>query len=216
LLKRIEDRDGHLSTGFVGTRDLTTALAQLGRNDVVYQLLQQTSYPGWLFSVRQGATTSWEHWDGWTPDKGFEDAHMNSFAHYSFGSVYAWMVENIGGIQRGAPAYKQIVIAPQPGGSLTSAGTRYDSIRGPIETDWNIVDGRMTLNMSTPANTKTTVRLPTQNAEAVRVDDQSLADLGIQPRSTPQSVEFEIPSGKYNFEFPVEFKPTTTEPNRSE
>jgi alpha-L-rhamnosidase len=216
LLQRIEDRDGHLSTGFVGTRDLTTALAQVGRNDVAYRLLQKTSYPGWLFSVRQGATTIWEHWDGWTPDKGFEDAHMNSFAHYSFGSVYAWMVENIGGIQRGAPAYKQIVIAPQPGGSLTSARTRYDSIRGPIETDWNIADGRMKLSMTTPANTKTTVRLPTQDADSVRIDHQSLADLGIEPRTSPQSVEFDVPSGKYDFEFPVAFKPTSTDPIRSE
>jgi alpha-L-rhamnosidase len=215
LIQRIEDRDGHLSTGFVGTRDLTTALAQVGRNDVAYRLLQQTSYPGWLFSIRQGATTIWEHWDGWTPDKGFEDARMNSFAHYSFGSVYAWMVENIGGIQRGAPAYKQIVIAPQPGGSLTAARTRYDSIRGVIETDWKIADGQMTLSMTTPANTKTTVRLPTHDADAVRIDNQSLADLGIEPRTSPQSIEFDVPSGKYNFEFPVAFKPTITEPNRS-
>ena len=111
---------------------------------------------------------------------------------------------------------KQIVIAPQPGGSLTSARTRYDSIRGVIETDWKVVDGQMTLSITTPANTKTMVRLPTQNAEAVRIDGQSIADLGIQPRSSPKSVEFDVPSGKYNFEFPVAFKPSTTEPSRSE
>lgn len=211
LVDRIEERDGHLSTGFVGTRDLATALAKIERNDVAYRLLQQTSYPGWLFSVGQGATSVWEHWDGWTPNTGFENARMNSFAHYAFGSVYAWMVENIGGIQHGSPSYREIVIAPQPGGTLTSARTRYDSVRGVIETDWKIADGKMLLSMHTPANTKTMVRLPTQDAASIYVDGQPLANLGVEPRTTSHAVDFDIPSGSYQFEFPVAFDHTSNE-----
>jgi alpha-L-rhamnosidase len=135
---------------------------------------------------------------------------MNSFAHYAFGSVYAWMVENIGGIQHGSPSYRQIVIAPEPGGSVTAARTQYDSIRGLIETDWKVTDGQMTLSMSTPANTKTLVRLPTRDASAVSVDGQPLASLGIQPRKTPRAVEFAIPSGRYTFDFPVMASPTSS------
>jgi len=216
LISRIEDRDYHLSTGFVGTRDLMMVLAKLDRNDVAYRILQQTSYPGWLYSVGQGATSIWEHWDGWTPDKGFEDAHMNSFAHYAFGSVYVWMVENIGGIQRGSPSYRQIVIAPQPGGSVTAARTRYDSVRGPIETDWKLTDGQMNLTVQTPANTKALVRLPTVDPGAVRVDGQPLANLGIVPRTTPGAVEFDIPSGSYTFDFPVLAGPMASDPGRPE
>ena len=61
---------------------------------------------------------------------------MNSFAHYSFGAVYQWMAENIGGIRTDTPAYKHIVISPQPGGKLTWAKVSYDSIRGRIATSW--------------------------------------------------------------------------------
>lgn len=203
LIEGINKRNGKLSTGFIGTRDIMVTLASIGRNDIAYHLLQQPEYPGWMYSIGLGATSIWEHWDGWTPDKGFEDAHMNSFAHYSFGAVYGWMVENIGGIQRGAPAYGKIIIAPQPGGTLTSARTKYDSIRGPVETDWRLADGAMTLNFETPANTTTLVRLPTTEAGAVRADGQPLASLNVTPRTTDHGVEFELPSGRYNFVFPV-------------
>ncbi len=50
-------------------------------------------------SIKHGATSIWERWNGWTPETGFGDPGMNSFAHYSFGAVYQWMVENIGGIR---------------------------------------------------------------------------------------------------------------------
>ena len=99
LVADIEKHDWHLSTGFIGTKDLMLVLAKIGRNDVAYRLIHNDTFPSWGFSIKQGATSIWERWDGWTPEKGFQDAGMNSFAHYSFGAVYQWMVENIGGIR---------------------------------------------------------------------------------------------------------------------
>ena len=96
-------------------------LSKIGREDVAYRLLFNETFPSWGFSIKHGATSIWERWDGWTPEKGFQDPGMNSFAHYSFGAVYQWMVENIGGIKSDGPAYKHIVIEPQPGGRLTHA-----------------------------------------------------------------------------------------------
>ncbi len=127
LVEAIEARDGHLSTGFVGTKDLMLVLAKIGRNDVAYRLLHNDTFPSWGFSIKHGATSIWERWDGWTPEGGFQDPGMNSFAHYSFGAVYQWMVENIGGIRGVEPGYAHFTIAPQPGGKLTWANTRYDS-----------------------------------------------------------------------------------------
>ena len=69
----------------------------MGRNDVAYRLLRNDTFPSWGFSIKQGATSIWERWDGWTPEKGFQDPGMNSFAHYSFGAVYGWMAHTIGG-----------------------------------------------------------------------------------------------------------------------
>ena len=131
LAEDIEKR-GHLSTGFVGTKDLMLVLSKIGRYDVAYRLLLNETFPSWGFSIKHGATSIWERWDGWTPEKGFQDPGMNSFAHYSFGAVYQWMVENIGGIKSDGPAYKQIIIEPHPGGRLTHAKTSYKSIHGEI------------------------------------------------------------------------------------
>ncbi|MFO0810903.1 MAG: family 78 glycoside hydrolase catalytic domain [Gemmataceae bacterium] len=160
LVADIEAKGNHLSTGFIGTKDLMLVLAKVGRNDVAYRLIHQDTFPGWGFSIKHGATSIWERWDGWTPEKGFQTPGMNSFAHYSFGAVYQWMVENIGGIRAGDVAYKRIVIAPQPGGKLTWAKVGYDSVRGKIATDWKLDGDKFRLTVTIPANTTAQVRMP--------------------------------------------------------
>ena len=181
------DKRGHLSTGFVGTKDLMLVLSKIGRYDVAYRLLFNDTFPSWGFSIKHGATTIWERWDGWTPEKGFQDPGMNSFAHYSFGAVYQWMVENIGGIRSDGPAYKQIVIEPHPGGRLTHAETSYQSIRGEIATVLDQQDGTLTLNVTIPANTTATVILPASGPDAITESDR--------PVSQAQGVKVESSRG---------------------
>ena len=102
------NRGWKLSTGFVGTKDLMLALSEIGRSDVALKLLHQPEYPGWLFSISHGATSIWERWDGWTPDRGFQDPGMNSFAHYSLRSI--WLDGRVPGwhSQRGARAWSTV------------------------------------------------------------------------------------------------------------
>jgi alpha-L-rhamnosidase len=197
----IDKRGGHLSTGFIGTKDLMLVLARAGRNDVAYRLIHNDTFPSWGFSIKHGATSIWERWDGWTPDKGFQDPGMNSFAHYSFGAVYQWMVENIGGIQSDGPAYAKVVIAPQPGGKLTRAAVAYDSIRGRIESRWQQKGRRFELAVTVPANTTATVILPAAGAAQVTE--------GGRPLEQAQGVKFvrmeggravlAVESGRYRF-----------------
>src|ERR1035437_7813718 len=91
LVEDIAAKGDHLSTGFVGVGHLTTTLTRQGYVDIAYKLLLQETFPGWLYSVKNGATTIWERWDGWTQEKGFQDPGMNSFNHYSLGSVGEWL-----------------------------------------------------------------------------------------------------------------------------
>jgi alpha-L-rhamnosidase len=175
LVADIEKRGGHLSTGFIGTKDLMLVLAKIGRNDVAYRLIHNDTFPSWGFSIKHGATSIWERWDGWTPAKGFQTPGMNSFAHYSFGAVYQWMVETIGGIRTDGPAYKRVVIAPQPGGRVTWAKTSYHSVRGSVATSWKQDNGRFTLEVSIPANTAATVFIPAARAEDVTEGGRPLA-----------------------------------------
>jgi len=177
LVEDIKNHDWHLTTGFVGTKDLMLVLAKIGRNDVAYRLVHQDTFPSWGFSIKNGATTIWERWDGWTPENGFEKSGMNSFAHYSFGAVYGWMVENIGGIRNAAPAYKQITIAPAVDKKLTFAKTRFTSIRGEISSEWKKADDRLLVNVVIPANTTATVSLPAKSADDITEGGKPLADV---------------------------------------
>ncbi|HEY3915104.1 MAG TPA: glycoside hydrolase family 78 protein [Verrucomicrobiae bacterium] len=159
LIDDIRKRNWRLSTGFIGTKNLMLALADIHRNEVATRLIHNDTFPSWGFSIKQGATSIWERWDGWTPDKGFQDPGMNSFAHYSFGAVYQWMVENLGGIQSADTAYKRIIIAPQFDSRLNSADTVYDSIRGRIETHWKREGNKVRLKVIIPPNTTAKVHL---------------------------------------------------------
>ncbi len=160
LVADLESRDWHLSTGFLGTGLLMPVLSKAGRNDVAYRVVLQESYPGWLYSVRQGATTMWERWNSYTHENGFGDAAMNSFNHYAYGAVGEWMYSVIAGIDAAEPGFRKILIHPQPGGGLTWAKGRLESPYGVISTAWKLDDSKFTLEVTIPPNTTATIRLP--------------------------------------------------------
>ncbi len=172
LVRRVREKNWHLSTGFVGTKDLMLALAKIGRNDVAYRLLHNDTFPSWGFSIKNGATSIWERWDGWTPENGFQTPTMNSFAHYSFGAVCQWIFENIGGIQTDSPGFKHIVLKPQPGGKLTWAKTNFNSIRGVIRTDWKLAGSVLDCQVTLPPNTTATFYMPAKSAAVVTESGQ--------------------------------------------
>jgi alpha-L-rhamnosidase len=202
LVENIKKRDWHLSTGFIGTKSLMLTLARMDRNDVAYRLIFNDTFPSWGFSIKHGATSIWERWDGWTPEKGFQDPGMNSFAHYSFGAVYQWMVENIGGIQSDGPAFKHIVIAPQPDDRLDFADVTYDSIRGPIESHWKRAGQFLRLKVTIPANTTATVAMPAADVSSVYEGGRrAVKSPGVKfLRMEAGAAVFEVASGTYNFE----------------
>ena len=167
LVAKIEARDGHLSTGFVGTRDLMRTLTAIGRDDVAFRLLHNTTYPSWLFEVVNGATTVWERWDGYTPEKGFQDPGMNSFAHYAYGAVMGWVFATIGGIDNATPGFGRIVVAPKIDPHLTWAKTSFESVRGPIRTEWRKADGKLTLIVEVPPNATAEIHVPNGPVEKV-------------------------------------------------
>jgi len=160
LIEKIQEGDGHLTTGFVGTRDLMNVLTKIGRTDVAYRLLFNDTFPSWLFPVKNGATSIWEHWDGWTPDNGFHESHANSFSHYTYGAVGQWMFENIGGIKSAEPGFKKIVIQPAMTDALDWANVSCDSIHGRIAVAWKRDGAHVALNVEIPPNTTATIHVP--------------------------------------------------------
>ena len=162
LVDDIEDRDTHLSTGFVGSSYLPHVLSDNGQLDTSYALLHQKSWPSWLYSVTQGATTIWERWDGWTEDKGFQTSAMNSFNHYAYGAIGAWMYRVITGIDLdpAQPGYKHIILKPQPGGGLTYARGSLKTLYGTVSSHWQLQGNTFEWDVVIPPNTTATVHMP--------------------------------------------------------
>lgn len=193
-----------LSTGFVGVAHLLPSLSNNGKLATAYKLLQQDAFPSWLFSVKQGATTIWERWDGWTPTGGFQDPGMNSFNHYSLGSCGEWMFNSVAGIDLdpASPGYRKILIRPQPGGTITSANASYTSINGTITSKWSTGNGGFALNVTIPANTTATVYVPAADAASVKESGGPAASAaGVSfLRMEAGSAVYAVQSGSYSFE----------------
>ncbi|MEI7955774.1 MAG: family 78 glycoside hydrolase catalytic domain [Verrucomicrobiota bacterium] len=194
--------DWHLATGFIGTPRLLPALSLAGRDDVAYQLLFTDTYPSWLFPVKNGATTMWERWNGWTPDKGFGDIGMNSFNHYAFGAVGEYLYGGVGGIKAASPGYKTIIVKPAIGEGLTWANTAFDSIYGRIVSNWKREGAALTMDVMIPPNTTGLVHVPASNADGVTESGKPIAIAdGLKfLRMENHAAVYSADSGTYRFQ----------------
>jgi alpha-L-rhamnosidase len=172
LAADIEKRDVRLTTGFVGVALLCPVLADHGRADLAYALLRQEEYPSWGYSIRHGATTIWERWDGWTEHRGFQSAAMNSFNHYSLGSVGDWLFGRVAGIDQapGSVAYRELLLRPLPGGSLTWARAEQETPYGRVACGWSITGDLITVTATVPPGSTAVLEVPTANPDGVLVD----------------------------------------------
>ena len=213
LVADIERCDGHLSTGFAGVASLLPVLTEAGYPDVAYRILLQETLPSWGHMIRHGATTIWERWDGWTPERGFQDPGMNSFNHYSLGSVGALLYQMVAGIavDPDRPGYEHVLVRPRPGGGLTHARATYRSIRGPIAVAWEIADGAFRVDVTIPANSTATVFLATANPDTVTESDRPAGEAeGVRfLREEEGCAVFAVGSGAYRFR-------SVTEPSGTE
>ena len=157
LVSDINAHDVHLTTGFLGAVFLLDTLDQQGRIDTAYKLLLNDTYPSWGYMIAKGATTWWERWNGDTGDPA-----MNSYNHYAFGSVMAWVYRRVAGIDvmDDGAGFRHIAIAPQRSELMTSASAEYESVYGKISTRWKD-DGKVfSLDVTIPANTSAAVTVP--------------------------------------------------------
>lgn len=210
--------NGHLATGFIGTPRLLPALANAGLSNLAAKLLMNEDYPSWLYQVRLGATTMWERWDGWTPERGFSDVGMNSFNHYAFGSVGDYIYRYVAGISALEPGYTRILVAPTLTAGLEWAKATYDSDAGAISSAWRVISGRageparIIFEITIPPNTDAEIRLPVAAGEgheaSITEGGRPLADapglrvVSVAPSGdgAPGQITIKARSGTYRFE----------------
>ena len=137
----------------MGIKFLLPTLCEVGMKDEAYRIMSSPDFPGWGYSVMQGATTIWERWDGYTEENGIMGG-MNSFNHYSFGSCTEWMYEYCLGINPhfDVPGFKKVTFRPylDTTGKITTASGHYDTDFGTITVDWKVDKGIFTYNVTVP------------------------------------------------------------------
>jgi alpha-L-rhamnosidase len=196
-----------LMTGFIGTASIMEALSDNGNSANAYRLLQQQSYPSWLYSVVNGATSIWERLNSYTVEHGFGGNNsMNSFNHYSFGAVAAWMNNYSLGIQRSPQhvAFKEIVLkpTPDPDKKMIFAKGHYQSIYGKIKSEWTMSAKKWTYKTTIPANTTATLYLPAKSINQITESSKSIAQSkGVKfLKQENGNVLLQLVSGDYAFE----------------
>lgn len=159
LAEMVQTANMHLTTGFVGTPYLLHALSDFGHADIAYSLLLQEDYPSWLYSVKKGATTVWEHWDSIRVDNSFWDTSMNSFNHYAYGAVTDWVYTVAAGIRylEDFPGYQKVSFNPIPDNRLDWLKAELDTRHGKIVSSWRKEDTFWRYEINTPVDAEITI-----------------------------------------------------------
>ncbi|MBR1788176.1 MAG: family 78 glycoside hydrolase catalytic domain [Bacteroidaceae bacterium] len=162
LRRNFEDHGGCLQTGFLGTSILMETLTEAGLPDLAYDLLLQRKNPSWLYSIDNGATTIWERWNSYMADTGMGPQGMNSFNHYAYGAVCAWLWKTVAGIAADTerPGFRHVVMRPVPDRRLGHVKAEYRSAAGLIRSEWKYEGDQWTWQFTLPQGVTASVTLP--------------------------------------------------------
>lgn len=154
-------KQGEFTVEFLEISHICSALTKVGRNDVAAKLLMQKGNPGWLYSVVNGATTIWERWNSYVAETGaFGDVNMNSFNHYAYGAIGAWIYQELLGIKKAKLGYHTVLLQPKPLGGETFAKGYHIGPYGKIEMEWKREEEKFTVTCTIPAQCDARILLP--------------------------------------------------------
>lgn len=165
LEENLVNHKNHLTTGFVGTAYLCHALTENGKHTIAEEVFWQKDYPGWFYAIEKGATTIWERWNSILPNGDFDESGMNSLNHYSYGAIGDWLYRKIAGINTMEPGYRKILIRPYLTHGMTNMRAALETVYGTVKSEWSCKDGKITVDVSIPANTTAVLILPEKEEE---------------------------------------------------
>lgn len=185
------DCKGHVSVGVLGIQHLMRGLTRHGNLELAYKIVTNETYPSWGYMIKNGATTIWELWNGDTANPA-----MNSRNHVMLlGDLLIWFYEDLAGIKNdpSSVGFKKIWMEPVFPEKLDHVNASYNSPYGKIESAWNRVGDHLTWNITIPANTTATIKLPLRFA--VKIDAEMPGVHTVQ--NSGDFLVAELGSGKY-------------------
>lgn len=142
---------GHLATGLMGLPIVTEWAIKNRESDFIYNMLKKRDYPGFLYMIENGATTTWEHWNG-----------QRSRIHNCYNSIGLWFYQGLAGIKpdETTPGYKKIIIEPQPVEDITWVKASKETPHGPVAVEWNNTENSFILDIDIPVGSEAQVKMP--------------------------------------------------------
>jgi len=183
---------GHLSTGLSGTYLMLQYLQSIGRDDLIYSFASMRTYPSWGYMLENGATATWEHWNG-----------RASRIHNCYNNIGSWFIQSLGGIRPdpNKPGFKNAIIKSAFVDELSYVSCSHDSVYGTIQSNWKRAGDAVIMMVKIPANTTATVYVPAEDIEGVTVNGEAVedADHVTYRRTEENRAVMEVGSGNYEF-----------------
>lgn len=188
--------EGHFFTGLVGIPILTQWLTRAGEAQLMYDMLKQRSFPGYLYMIENNATTTWEHWNA-----------RRSRIHNCYNGIGSWFYQALGGIlpDEQQPAYKHFLIKPQIPDGITFVRTSQPTPYGNISVDWTKSEQTFDLKIEIPAGTKATIEVPFK-AVSAEIPPSGLIRYGLVYDEKQRDRKTDTPATQYAPDKPIELE----------
>ena len=189
----IKANDGHLDTGIFGTQFFFEVLSDNGMHDLAYEALNKHTMPSFGYGLAQGATTTWEQWDG-----------KNSQNHPMFGGGLVWFYRKLAGMNADPdqPGYGHIIFKPQPVADISYVTYSNNTALGEVGITWKNEDGKFLMDITVPVGSKATVFVPPGDISSLKESSYPIKQSkGVHLVSTGKdTIVLDVESGKYQFE----------------
>jgi alpha-L-rhamnosidase len=155
--------------------------------------MNKKTRPSFGWWIEQGATTTWEQWDG-----------SGSRNHPMFGGAITWFYRELAGMNTDPllPGYRNIIFKPRPAGDVTFASYSNETPNGMAAVSWKKNAGSFKLDIKVPVGSTATVYVPALKAKNVTESGKKINDKGgvsFQKMENGYAV-FTTGSGDYSFD----------------
>jgi alpha-L-rhamnosidase len=177
-----QNRDGHFACGLVGIPVFTEWATKNQDVQLFYSMLKKKDYPGYLYMIENGATTTWEEWE-----------NPRSCIHNCFNGIGSWFYEAVGGIRKDPyfPAYQQVIIQPQIPDGITWANTTKETPFGPLVVNWKLEGTEFNMQLQIPVGVKAKVVIP-ENVKLYRINEKESKFKDVETFITVESGSYKL------------------------
>jgi len=159
----------HLDTGIFGTQFFFEVLSDNGLQELAYKVMDQKTQPGYGWWIGQGATTTWEQWDG-----------SNSRNHPMFGGGITWFYRKLAGMNadQEIPGYRHIIFKPQPVEAVTNVSYSNLTPYGTASVNWKKESAKFLMEINVPVGCTATVFIPTKKSNDITESNRKIRRSG--------------------------------------